>query len=141
MEQNDTQKIQEPAVNAAGHDAQPGEAMSKEVKDFLLICNLLPLAQMVICFIPGVNVIAPLIFWNMKKDLSPEINQAGKDIINFQIIFLIAFLANILLSFVYIGILTGPLVFIAWIVFIILPVIKISNGEKFKYPFNYVFIK
>lgn len=141
MEQNDTQKIQEPAVNAAGHNAQTGEAMSKEVKDFLLICNLLPLAQMIICFIPGVNVIAPLIFWNMKKDLSPEINQIGKDIINFQIIFLIAFLANILLYFVYIGLLTGPLLGIAWFAFIIISVIKAVNGEQFKYPFNYPFIK
>lgn len=138
MAQNDTQKIQDPSVNTA--TAATGE-MSKEVKDFALICNLLPLAQMVVCFIPGVNVIAPLIFWNMKKDLSPEINQIGKDIINFQILFLIAFLANILLYFVYIGILIGPLLGIAWFVFVILPVIKVSNGEKFKYPFNYAFIK
>src|SRR5688572_29655552 len=56
--------------------------------------------------------IGPLIIWLIKKDQSPFINDQGKEVLNFQITFFIAYIVCALLMFVVIGCVLLPILFI-----------------------------
>lgn len=137
MDQEETQKLETPAVKASEEKVE----MNREFREFAIMCNLLPLCQMILWFFPGVNVLAPLIFWRMKRKNHPEFDEAAKEIINLQIIFFICKLIALGLCFVTVGFFMIPMLFIIWVFFIILPVNKIVHGERFKYPFMIRFIK
>lgn len=55
---------------------------------------LMCLSALASCFIyfPFLGLIIPLILWLVKKDTQPDINNAGKRILNFQLTWTIAFL-------------------------------------------------
>ncbi|UCF00469.1 MAG: DUF4870 domain-containing protein [Planctomycetota bacterium] len=85
--------------------------------------------------------IGPLIIWLMKKDDDPFINDQGKEALNFQITVLIAMIASGLLSFVCIGFILMPLVWIVDLVFCIIASIKASGGQAYRYPLSIRLVK
>lgn len=122
-------------------------------------------------FFPLGGVIAPLIFWQVKKDESEFLDAQGKDAVNFNLSFLLyTFLLGLALvpfffgtifrafervdhmhsefSFSFphaFGFFSGisiiGLLEIIRFVFIILAAIKANNGEYYKYPFTIKFVK
>lgn len=78
--------------------------------------------------------IVPLVVWLIKKDSSAFLSDHAKEALNFQITVLIGFLGSFVLTFVAIGLLLMPLVWLANIVFCIVAAIKVSNGEAYRYP-------
>lgn len=80
--------------------------------------------------------IVPLIIWLINKD-KPEksfLIDQSKEALNFQITMALAWIAAIVLTFVFIGFLLYPVLMIANIVFCILAGIKANNGIAYRYP-------
>ena len=82
--------------------------------------------------------IAPLVMWLMYKNKSRLVDEAGKNILNFQISITIY---CIVLCLTCVGIVLVPFVGIATLIFIIIAIIKALNGEQWTYPLAIRFIK
>ena len=82
--------------------------------------------------------IAPLVMWLVFKEKSRLVDEAGKDILNFQISIV---LYSIVLCITCIGIALVPFVGIAAVVLIIIAIIKSLNGEKWLYPLTIKLLK
>jgi len=82
--------------------------------------------------------IAPLVMWLVFKEKSRLVDEAGKNILNFQISIA---LYTLILCITCIGIALVPLLGIAVIVMIIIAIIKTLNGEKWSYPLTIKLLK
>ena len=83
---------------------------------------------------PFGNIIAPLILWLIKRAESPLLDRTGKEVLNFQISYVIYAAVAGLLCFVLIGFLILPAIFILWVVFMVVAAVKTGNGEEYRYP-------
>jgi uncharacterized Tic20 family protein len=91
--------------------------------------------------VPLAGLIAPIVIWQMKKDEFPVVDAHGKMVVNFIITVVILAAIFTVLMFVLIGI---PLLIALGIVGIIFPIIgaiKANNGEFWKYPGVFPFLK
>jgi uncharacterized Tic20 family protein len=112
----------------------------------MVLCHASALAG---CFLPAVaHIIGPLIIWLLKRDEFPEVDDQGKESLNFQISMLIytALLGVVVfvLAFVLIGLLLLPLfglLYLLDIVFVIVASIKASEGKLYRYPITIRLIK
>jgi uncharacterized protein len=107
--------------------------MSEEIivpnNDDKNIATVTHLAGTVFSFIPA------LIVWILKKDDSVFIADQAKEALNFQITVAIAmFVCGSILSWVLIGIMFIPMIWLANIVFCIIAAISTSKGETYRYP-------
>ena len=82
--------------------------------------------------------IAPLVMWLVFKEKSRLVDEAGKNILNFQISIA---LYSLVLCLTCIGIALLPIVGIATIVLIIIAIIKTLNGESWSYPLTIRLLK
>jgi uncharacterized protein len=80
--------------------------------------------------------IVPLIIWLINKDKADKgwLTEQAKEALNFQITLLIAYVGCVILSFVLIGMLLMPIIWIASIILMILAAVKANNGEAYRYP-------
>jgi uncharacterized Tic20 family protein len=141
------EEIPEPAQNPESEipPAQEGRPGSKEInKDarmWAMWCHLSGLAGL-LPVIPGIGcVIAPLIIWQMKKEVSPFVDENGKEALNFQISILIYGVVAGLLIFACVGIVLLPAVVVFDIVFLIIAALKANSGEHYRYPLTIRFVK
>lgn len=111
-----------------------------------MLCHLSALAGFV--GVPFGNILGPLIVWQIKKNEIPSVDLHGKAALNFQItvtlIVLAGAVAALIGSFFCLGWLLFPLVVLialAGLVFAIIAGIKANNGETYKYPFSFEFVK
>lgn len=79
--------------------------------------------------------IGPLILWLIKKEQSPFINDQGKEVLNFQITTILAMIVSIILIFVVIGIFLYFGVIIAYLVLMIIGLLKAKEGIAYRFPF------
>jgi uncharacterized Tic20 family protein len=88
-------------------------------------------------FILGIftGFLGPLILWLVKKDDSRYINAQGKEILNWQITVVLAFICCFILAFVIIGFFLIPVVAITNLVFMIIGAVTASKGQFYRYPF------
>lgn len=94
---------------------------------------MLGIVMHALCLV-GFPVIGPLIVWLMKKDQSPYLDHQGRELLNFQISYLIYTFVAFLLCFVLIGV---PLLFvigIATLVLTIIGIVKASDGVIYRFP-------
>lgn len=103
-----------------------------------VICHLIGLSGMVF---PFGSILGPLIFWLIKKDESPEVDYHGKEALNFGISYTIYFTACFFLIFLLVGFFLLPIVSIAYFVLLIVAAVKVSNGEDYRYPYIFRFVK
>ncbi|MEA2710677.1 MAG: uncharacterized protein QOF78_3278 [Phycisphaerales bacterium] len=85
--------------------------------------------------------LGPLIIWLIKKDQSPFVDDQGKEALNFQITLLIGYAIGGATTFVCIGFVILPVVWIAGLIFGIMGAMAANKGEAYRYPFNIRFIK
>ena len=81
-----------------------------------------------------ISVIGPLVIYLTVKD-KPFATSQVKEALNFQITVLIAWVACAILSFIGIGFILYPAVWILNLVFCITAAMAASKGEAYKYPF------
>ncbi len=100
--------------------------------------HLCPLVGFVI---PFGNLLTPLILWLIKRQESPTLDQAGKDVLNFQISISIYAILSIVLWFILIGFVLSFLVFILWLYGMVMAAMKVGTNETFRYPFTIHFLR
>lgn len=105
---------------------------------WLVAMHLCPLVGFVI---PFANLITPLILWLIKRQESPALDQAGKDVLNFQISISIYAILSIVLWFILIGFVLSFLVFILWLYGMVMAAMKVGTNETFRYPFTISFLR
>jgi len=119
---------------------RPTEPISKDARQWAMFCHLAGLAGYVIWAVG--NIVAPLIFWQLKKDEHPFIDENGKEAVNFQISMSIYTLVSAALIPVFcIGIPLLIAVGIVDLVFLLIAAIKANNGQHYRYPLTIRFIK
>lgn len=91
--------------------------------------------------IPFGNIIGPLIVWQLKKQDGQLIDDQGKESVNFQITVTIAMAVSLLLTLILIGFLLIFVVGLAALVFVVIAAIKANDGEAYRYPITFRFIK
>ncbi len=94
------------------------------------------------------HIIGPLVVWLLKRDESAEVNEHGKESLNFQIsMFIYASVLGVvtfILMFVLVGFLLLPLfavLFLADVILVIIASLKANEGELYRYPFTIRLIK
>ena len=104
----------------------------REDRQMLMIMHLSQLLD----FVTGIGgFIVPLILWATQKDKIQDMDEQGKEIINFQISLFIYSIVCIPLIFLFgLGFLFLILVGILGLIFPIINAIKASNGEPTNYP-------
>ena len=117
----------------------------KTVRTWCMLCHLSALAGLMV---PAGNIFGPLVVWLIKKDESSEIDEHGKESLNFQIsVFIYVAALSLLcfiLMFVIIGFLLIPviaLVCIADVVLVIIASLKANEGQLYRYPLTLRLVK
>ena len=111
---------------------------STDERQWAMGAHLSGLAGMII---PGGNIVAPIVIWQMKKNESPFIAEQAKEAANFPISLSLYGFAAFLLCFLGIGFLILPVVGLGGIVLMVLAAIKANNGEEYRYPLTLRLIK
>lgn len=111
--------------------APPTPPVNAEEKQWKVILHLSALSGFVI---PCGNIIGPLVVWLIKKPEMPGIETEGRKVLNFQISYTIYMILAALSFYICVGIVVFPAVFIAWLIFLIIGAIKVSNGENYEFP-------
>ncbi len=106
--------------------------LSADERNWGMLCHLSMFAGLII---PFGSIIAPLVIWLIKREEMPFVDYNGKEALNFQITYLIAFLISFALMSVVIGFLLVAIVGIACLVFSIIAIVKSSKGEYYRYPY------
>ncbi len=88
-----------------------------------------------------IGFIAPLVVWLIYKGRGQFVEDQAKEALNFQILVVIAGVAAGVLSFVGIGLLLYPLIWIGNLVFCILAAMAANKGQAYRYPFNWRIVK
>ncbi len=104
----------------------------KEARTWGMLCHLGALAGFI--GIPFGNIIGPLIFWLVKRNEFPFVDEQGKQALNFQISLTIYGLISAVLCLILIGFVLIFAVLIFGLVMTIMAAVKASKGESFHYP-------
>jgi uncharacterized Tic20 family protein len=94
------------------------------------IATITHLGGTVFTFVPA------LIVWILKKDDSAYISDQSREALNFQITMVLAYMLAGLLSWILIGLIFFPIIWVLNIVFCIIAAISTSKGESYRYPFS-----
>lgn len=92
-------------------------------------------------FIPFGGVLGPLIIWLVKRQDHPFINQHGVEAMNFRLCLLIYYAVAGLLTFVVIGFVLIPVIWLFDIICTIIAAVKANNGECYAYPLSIRFLR
>lgn len=87
------------------------------------------------------SIVGPLIVWQIQKDKSAFVDYHGKEAVNFNITIAIAAAVSFLLFLLLIGLVLIWIVGAVWLIFTVIAAIKANNGEYYKYPLTFRFIK
>ena len=90
---------------------------------------------------PFGNLIAPFVIWQLKKEEFPLVDDQGKSVLNFQLTVLIAAIICGFLMFAAVGFILLPLLSLYALVMTIIAIIKVNDGENYRFPYSFTFIK
>ncbi len=118
----------------------------RDARTWTVLCHA---SALVGFFVPAVgHIIGPLVIWLLKRDQFPEVDEHGKESINFQLSMLIYAVAlGIicgLLIFVLVGFLLLPLfglIHLLDVVLVIVASIQANDGKLYRYPMTIRLIK
>ena len=113
--------------------------MLREDRNLLVAAHLSQLLD----FVTGIGgFIIPLILWLTQKDKVLQMDEHGKQIVNFQIsTFIYSILCIPLILFLGLGILGFIVLGVLVLIVPIINAIKASNGEPIYYPLSIQFLK
>lgn len=119
---------------------EPGSgAIPREARKFAMWCHL---AALVGLLANGVGfLLGPLVVWLLKKEDHPFIDEQGKEAVNFQITMFIGLFVSAALTVVVIGFVLLLALAMTMTIFPIIAAIRANDGEHYRYPLTYRFIK
>ena len=126
-------------MNEPANTPASGAAPTENERTWAMLAHLSALVGLLIWMI-GI-VLGPLAVYLMRRDQSPFVEAHAKEALNFNITVLLAAIACLLLMLVFIGVLLGAALFVAWLVMILIAAIKASEGAPYHYPFALRFVK
>jgi uncharacterized Tic20 family protein len=80
------------------------------------------------------HILGPLIVWLIKRGDSAEIDEHGKEALNFQISMLIYNIVAGILCLLLVGFALLVVLHIANVVFVIIAAVRASEGRMYRYP-------
>lgn len=89
----------------------------------------------------GLGFLGPLIILLTQGTKSPRVRANAVESLNFEITFIIAMIASVLLIFIVVGIVTTILIPLAWLILRILASVQASSGQDYRYPVNIRLVK
>ena len=113
-------------------------ALNKDIRLWGMMCHLSALLMFVI---PFGNIIGPVVIWLVKKDVSPFVNEQGKESLNFQISMTIYIFVALILMLLVVGILLLIILGVAELILVIVASVQANDGKTYRYPFAMRFIK
>ena len=112
---------------------------SRDVRTWNVLCHATALAGF---FVPWAgHILGPLIVWLAKRSDSPEIDENGKESLNFQISMLIYNVIAGVLCLVLVGFIILAILHILNLVLVIVASIQTSEGKFYRYPITIRLIK
>ena len=112
---------------------------SSNVQTWNVLCHATALAGF---FVPWAgHILGPLIVWLAKRSDSPEIDEYGKESLNFQISMLIYNVIAGVLCLVLVGFIILVILHILNLVLVIVASIQASEGKFYRYPMTIRLIK
>ncbi|PYK19329.1 MAG: DUF4870 domain-containing protein [Verrucomicrobia bacterium] len=112
---------------------------SGDVRTWNVLCHATALAGF---FVPWAgHILGPLIVWLAKRGDSPEIDEHGKESLNFQISMLIYNVIAGVLCLVLVGFIILAILHILNLVLVIVASIQASEGKFYRYPITIRLIK
>jgi uncharacterized Tic20 family protein len=112
---------------------------SRDVRTWNVLCHATALAGF---FVPWAgHILGPVIVWLAKRSDSPEIDENGKESLNFQISMLIYNVIAGVLCLVLIGFIILVILHILNLVLVIIASIQASEGKFYRYPMTIRLIK
>jgi uncharacterized Tic20 family protein len=112
---------------------------SRDVRTWNVLCHATALAGF---FVPWAgHILGPLIVWLAKRSDSTEIDENGKESLNFQISMLIYNVIAGVLCLVLIGFIILAILHILNLVLVIIASIQTSEGKFYRYPITIRLIK
>jgi uncharacterized Tic20 family protein len=117
----------------------PPPPAASDVRTWCVLCHATALAGF---FVPWAgHILGPLIIWLAKRSDSPEIDEHGKESLNFQISMLIYNVIAGVLCLVLIGFVILGILHILNLVLVIVASIQASEGKFYRYPITIRLIK
>ncbi len=111
----------------------------REARQWATVCHIIALVGLLgngIGFLLG-----PLIVWLLKREDHPFIDEQGKEAVNFQITMcIVAFLSGIL-AVILIGFAFLLVIAFFMTIFPIIAAIRANDGQHYRYPLSFRFIK
>ncbi|MCW1921672.1 DUF4870 domain-containing protein [Luteolibacter arcticus] len=136
--------MNDPYLPPSAPAAPPQSGLSNEERTWALVAHLSALTGL---FTGFGAIVGPLIVWLIKKDTMPYAAAEAKEALNFNISWflwtIILSAVAFVLSFVLIGFLLWPLVFllgIAWLILCIVAGVQANDGRGYRYPLTVRFI-
>jgi uncharacterized Tic20 family protein len=83
-----------------------------------------------------VSWIGPLIIYLMKREESPYVRDQSAEALNFQITMFIGYIVAAVLSFVLIGLVLFPIIWIVSLIFHIQAAMAANRGLNYRYPIS-----
>lgn len=127
------------AMNEPANNVAPGAPPTEKERTWGMLAHLSALVGIPMPMI-GI-VLGPLAVWLLRRDDSAFVEAHAREALNFNITVLLAAMACILLMLVFIGVLLGTALFVAWLVLILIAAIKASEGAPYHYPFALRLVK
>ena len=111
----------------------------KGARTWSMLCHLSALTLFI--GIPFGNLAGPLLVWLLKRNEHPQVDEHGKESLNFQLSMIIYGLFSALLIFVLIGFVLLFVLAVLDVVLVVVASVRASNGETYRYPLTIRLIK
>ncbi|MDG1051452.1 MAG: DUF4870 domain-containing protein [Planctomycetota bacterium] len=112
-------------------NAERPEMDQREINQWCMFMHLGLLAGYVV---PLGGFIVPIVLWQLKKDVSPQIDQHGRLVASAMVAFVLYGILAGLLILVVVGVFLLPVVGICGVLFPIIGGMKANDGEYWPYP-------
>lgn len=111
----------------------------KEDRQMLMVMHL----SQLLFLVSGVGgIVVPIILWQLKKDEVQDMDEQGKEVVNFQISLFIYYAVAALLMLALVGFILLPILGLLNIIFPIIYGLKAKDGfTDIKYPLTIRFLK
>ena len=116
--------------NETNTEVTANSSNSNPSSDDKNIATVTHLGGIVFAFVPA------LVVWILKKDESAYIADQAREALNFQVTIVLGFVIAGILSWILIGFIFFPILWLLNIVFCIIAAISSSKGETYRYPLS-----
>lgn len=130
-------------------DTTPDEIVDWKIQEDNSYLTVMNLTTLTFLFFPLLGILIPMIMWVLKKDKVKGVNELGKSIMNFQIVWSVLLFSFYILSglfwrffgtvvdsvsIYFKTILPLGILYAINIIFIIVNTVRVANNKKAKYP-------